>query len=66
MSESSNTRVADHAAALAANSHLAPAITWLQTNTHLGRLGQIELQEAITKAVTNGTFLISFGGNSIP
>ena len=66
MSEFSTTRLADAATAYAANAHLEPAMLWLRNNTPLGRLSELELYEAIANAVTNGTFVITYGGNSIP
>lgn len=66
MSEFSTTRIADMQTAVAGNSHLAPAMLWLSNNTALSRISGLELYEAIANAVANGTFVITYGGNSIP
>lgn len=66
MTEFSTTRLADFATAQTNNVHLAPAITWLKANTPLGRLSDLEVWELLANAVTNGTFVITYGGNSIP
>ena len=66
MSEFSTTRLADFATAETNNAHLGPAIAWLKSNTPLVRLSDIELYETIQNAVTNGTFVITYGGNSVP
>jgi hypothetical protein len=66
MTQFSATRLADFATAETNNSHLAPAILWLKNNTPLARLSDLEIWETIANAVTNGTFVITYGGNSIP
>lgn len=66
MSEFSTTRLADFATAETSNTHLGPAIAWLQANTPIGRLSSLEIYEALLNATANGGFAVTFNSNSVP
>jgi hypothetical protein len=50
--------------ALAANPSLQDAITWLRTNTPIGRLNELETFELLA-AMVKGPFTITFRGKAI-
>lgn len=77
MGHFSSTRAADKQTAITGNAQLQAAITWLRSNTDLGRMNELEVFEIIQAATANNNFKIVFsaagsaavtvtGGTAIP
>jgi hypothetical protein len=58
----SPTLAADFAAGIASQAQMGPAITWLRSNTTLGKLTDIQIWLALQSAIASGNFVISFAG----
>jgi len=66
VAQESSTRKADFAAANTANPSLLLAIEWLQKNTPMSRMTQLEISETIRDAVSAGVMTFKWGATTIP